>query len=118
MLRRSPESRACIDEQRSQGKTGKQARTFCRDRYGSRLGNAGRKLGILPQEAKGLSVSEFTQQKVRANTPNKFGMTNEQLILPSGGSATGRGVMTGGFKLWYLLPLLLFVPQVQKMFKQ
>lgn len=117
LLKRSDESRQCIDNKKAQGLSGRQARQECRDRYGSRLGNAGRKLGILPQEAKGLNVSQFVQQKVRANTPNKFGMTNEQFILPGGGSGTGNGVARGGFNYLYLLPLLLFVPQIQKLFK-
>ena len=117
LLKRSDESRECIDTAKAQGLSGRQARQECRDRYGSRLGNAGRKLGILPQEAKGLSVSQFANQKIRGNTPSKFGMTSEQFILPSGGSSTGNGVVRGGFNYLYLLPLLLFVPQIQKLFK-
>lgn len=117
VLKRSADSRECIDTKRAQGKSGREARQECRDRYGSRLGNAGRKLGILPQEAKGVSVSKFAQQAVRANTPSKFGMTNEQFILPSGGASTGSGVMRGGFNYWYLLPVLLFLPAVRKYFK-
>jgi len=117
LLKRSDDSRNCIDNAKAQGFSGKEARQQCRDRYGSRLGNAGRKLGILPQEAKGLSVSQFTQQAVRSNTPSKFGMTNEQFILPSGGSSTGNGVMKGGFNFLYLLPLLFLLPGVQKLFK-
>jgi hypothetical protein len=116
-LKRSPESRQCIDSKKAQGLSGRQARQECRDLYGSRLGNAGRKLGILPQEAKGLNVSQFAQKVVRSNTPNKFGMTNEQFILPGGGSGTGNGVMKGGFNYLYLLPLLFLLPGVQKLFK-
>ena len=116
ILKRSPESRACIDNKKAQGLSGQQARRECRDLYGSRLGNAGRKLGILPQQAKGLSVSQFVQQKVRANTPNKFGMTNEQFILPSGGASTGNGVVRGGFNPLLLVGLLFFLPPVRKIF--
>tara|TARA_A100001037_G_scaffold191635_1_gene171438 strand:+ start:63 stop:488 length:426 start_codon:yes stop_codon:yes gene_type:complete len=116
VLRRSPDSRACIDNKKAQGLSGRQARRECRDLYGSRLGNAGRKLGILPQQAKGLSVSQFVQQKVRANTPNKFGMTNEQFILPSGGASTGNGVVKGGFNPLLLVGLLFFLPPVRKIF--
>ena len=116
VLRRSPDSRACIDNKKAQGLSGRQARRECRDLYGSRLGNAGRKLGILPQQAKGLSVSQFVQQKVRANTPNKFGMTNEQFILPSGGASTGNGVVRGGFNPLLLVGLLFFLPPVRKIF--
>ena len=115
-LRRSPESRACIDNKKAMGKSGRQAREECREIYGSRLGNAGRKLGILPQQAKGLSVSQFVQQKVRANTPNKFGMTNEQFILPSGGASTGNGVVRGKFNPLLLVGLLFFLPPVRKIF--
>ena len=96
------------------GKSGRQARQECRDQYGSRLGNAGRKLGILPQQAKGLSVSEFAQKQVRQNTPNKFGMTNEQIVFPSGGSSTGNGVIKSGFNPLFLVAGLLFIPQVRK----
>ena len=64
VIQRSPESRACIDQKKAEGKSGRQARKECRDQYGSRLGNAGRKLGILPQQAKGLTVSQFAQQQM------------------------------------------------------
>ena len=115
VLQRSPESRQCIDSKKAMGLSGRQARQECRDQYGSRLGNAGRKLGILPQQAKGLNVSQFVQKQVRQNTPSKFGMTNEQIIFPSGGSSTGGGVMKGGFNYLYLIPLVLFFPAVRKL---
>ena len=115
-LRRTPESRACIDNKKAQGKSGRQARQECREIYGSRLGNAGRSLGITPQQAKGLSVNQFAQQAVRGNTPSKFGMTNEQIILPSGGASTGNGVVKGGFNPLFLVGLLFFLPPVRKIF--
>lgn len=115
-LRRSPESRACIDNKKAMGKSGRQAREECREIYGSRLGNAGRKLGILPQQAKGLKVNQFAQQAFRANTPNKLGMTNEQFILPSGGASTGNGAVRGGFNPLLLVGLLFFLPPVRKIF--
>ena len=114
VLGRSADSRACIDQKKAQGKSGRQARAECRDIYGSRLGNAGRKLGILPQQAKGLSVSQFAQQQVRQNTPSKFGMTNEQIVLPLGGSSTGNGVMKSGINPLFLIGGLLFIPGVRK----
>lgn len=114
VIQRSPESRACIDQKKAEGKSGRQARKECRDQYGSRLGNAGRKLGILPQQAKGLTVSQFAQQQVRANTPNKYGMTNEQIVLPSGGSSTGNGAIKSGFNPLLLLGLVFFIPGVRK----
>jgi hypothetical protein len=113
-LKRSADSRACIDQKKAQGKTGKQARQECRDIYGSRLGNAGRKLGILPQQAKGLNVNQFAQQALRGKTPSKFGMTNEQIILPGGGSTTGNNVAKSGFNPLLLLGLVFFIPGVRK----
>lgn len=113
-FRRSADSRACIDQKKAQGKSGRQARAECRQIYGSRLGNAGRQLGILPQQAKGLSVSQFAQQQVRQNTPSKFGMTNEQIVLPLGGSSTGNGVMKSGINPLFLIGGLLFIPGVRK----
>lgn len=115
-LKRTPESRACIDNKKAQGLSGRQARKECREIYGSRLGNAGRALGITPQQAKGLNVSQFAQQAIRGNTPNKFGMTNEQFILPSGGASSGNGVVRGGFNPLLLVGLLFFLPPVRKIF--
>jgi len=114
ILKRSPESRACIDNKKAQGLSGRQARQECREIYGSRLGNAGRQLGILPQQAKGLSVNQFAQQAVRGKTPSKFGMTNEQFILPSGGASTGNGVAKAGFNPLLIGIGLLFIPGVRK----
>ena len=113
-LRRSADSRACIDQKKAQGKSGRQARTECREIYGSRLGNAGRQLGILPQQAKGLSINQFAQKQFRQNTPNKFGMTNEQIVLPLGGSSTGNGVMKSRINPLFLIGGLLFIPGVRK----
>ena len=113
-LRRTPESRACIDNKKAMGKSGRQARQECREIYGSRLGNAGRQLGITPQQAKGLSVNQFAQQAVRAKTPSKFGMTNEQFILPSGGASTGNGVARARFNPLLIGIGLLFIPGVRK----
>ena len=114
VLRRSADSRACIDQKKAQGKSGRQARAECRQIYGSRLGNAGRQLGILPQQAKGLSINQFAQKQFRQNTPNKFGMTNEQIVLPLGGSSTGNGVMKSGINPLFLIGGLLFIPGVRK----
>ena len=116
IVQRSADSRACIDQKKAQGKSGRQARAECREIYGSRLGNAGRRLGILPQQAKGLSVSKFAQQQVRANTPNKFGMTNEQIVLPMGGSSTGNGAMKSGINPLFLIGAVFFIPGVRKFF--
>lgn len=114
VLQRSPESRACIDQKKAEGKSGRQARKECREQFGSRLGNAGRQLGILPQEAKGLKISQIAQNVARQNTPNKFGMTNEQIVLPGGGGSTGNGVTKGGLNPLLLLGLVFFIPGVRK----
>ena len=111
-LKRSPESRQCIDEQRAQGKSGREARQFCRDRYGSRVGNAGRKLGILPQEAKGVNVSQFAQDQFKRSIPNKLGMTSEQIVFPGGSSTTRKS----GFNPIFLLFAIPFIPGVRKFF--
>ena len=114
VLRRTPDSRACIDQKKAEGKSGRQARQECREIFGSRLGNAGRQLGILPQQAKGLSINQFAQKQIRQNTPNKFGMTNEQIVLPGGGGSTGNGVVKGKFNPLLLLGLVFFIPGVRK----
>jgi len=113
-LKRTPESRACIDQKKAQGLSGGQARKQCRQQYGSRFGNAGRSLGILPEELKGVSVSQFAQQQSLKRTPNKMGTVSEQFLFPSNSSNMAT---KGGFNYLYLLPLLLFVPQIQKLFK-
>ena len=109
-LKRSPESKQCISEQKSAGLSGRQARKVCRDRYGSRLGNAGRKLGILPQEAKGVKVSQFAQNQFKKNIPNKIGMTSEQIVFGNGSMQPKQG----GFNPLFLLLALPFIPGVRK----
>ena len=111
-LKRSPESRQCIDEQKAMGKSGREARQVCRDRYGSRLGNAGRKLGILPQEAKGVNVSQFAQDQFKRSIPNKLGMTSEQIVFPGGSTTTRKS----GFNPIFLLFVIPFIPGVRKFF--
>ena len=109
-VKRSSESRQCIDEQRSIGKSGREARQVCRDRYGSRLGNAGRKLGILPQQAKGVKVSQFAQDQFKKSIPNKLGMTSEQIVFPGGSTTTRKS----GFNPIFLLFAIPFIPGVRK----
>ena len=111
-LKRSPESRQCIDEQKAMGKSGREARQVCRDRYRSRLGNAGRKLGILPQEAKGVNVSQFAQDQFKRSIPNKLGMTSEQIVFPGGSTTTRKS----GFNPIFLLFAIPFIPGVRKFF--
>ena len=81
-LKRSQESRDCIDSKKAQGKSGRQARKECREQYGSRLGNAGRQLGILPQDSQRLRVNQFLQKQSIKNTPSQMGTVNE-FAIPS-----------------------------------
>jgi len=83
-LKRTKESRDCIDSKKAQGKTGREARKECRKIYGSRFGNAGRALGILPEALKGVSVSQFLNKRSVKNTPDPMGTVN-QGIIPSMG---------------------------------
>jgi len=41
-------------------------------------------------------------------------MTNEQIVLPLGGSSTGNGVMKSGINPLFLIGGLLFIPGVRK----
>tara|TARA_E500000331_G_scaffold265551_1_gene256756 strand:- start:364 stop:786 length:423 start_codon:yes stop_codon:yes gene_type:complete len=113
-LKRSAGSRACIDTKKSQGISGKQARQECRQIYGSRLGNAGRQLGILPKQSARVQANRFEQARSLADTPSKLGTVNE---FAFGGASGSTDSVKAGFNYLYLLPLLLFVPQIQKLFK-
>ena len=110
-FKRSTESKQCIADAKSGGASGREARRVCRDQYGSRLGNAGRKLGILPQEAKGINVSQYAQKRFLNNSPSNLGMSNEQFAF---GGDTGT-VRTAGFNYLYLIPLVLFIPAIRKL---
>ena len=117
-LKRTPESRACIDQKKAQGLSGGQARKQCRQQYGSRLGNAGRSLGILPEELKGVTVSKFIQQQSINRTPSKMGTVSEQFLFGGSDRINGNGtVKKAGFNYLYLLPLVFLLPQIQKLFK-
>lgn len=110
-LKRTPESRACIDGKKAQGLSGGQARRQCRQEgFGSRLGNAGRQLGILPEELKGVSANKILQQQNIKNTPNKFGTVAEPMFA-FGGNGTPR---QSGFNPLFLVVGLLFLPPVRK----
>ena len=82
VFKRSQDSRDCIDTKKAQGKTGRQARKECREQYGSRLGNAGRQLGILPAGSQGVKVNQFLQKQSIKNTPSQMGTVNE-FAIPS-----------------------------------
>jgi hypothetical protein len=110
-LKRSKDSRDCISAKRRSGATGSEARKECRDIYGSRLGNAGRQLGIVPEKVQPVRANAFDQARSLRQTPSKMGTVNE---FAFGGSSGGTDVVKSGFSYWYLLPLLFFVPQVRK----
>lgn len=111
MLGRSSDSKQCIANAKSQGATGKEARRSCRTQYGSRLGNAGRSLGILPKKSQGISVSTFAQQQFLNRTPSQSGTINEFAF----GGGNGTQVKKAGFNYLYLIPLVLFVPALRKL---
>ena len=81
-LKRTQQSRDCIDSKKAQGKSGRQARKECREQFGSRLGNAGRQLGILPKDSQRLRVNQFLQKQSIKNTPSQMGTVNE-FAIPS-----------------------------------
>ncbi len=96
VLKRTQQSRDCIDNKKASGLSGRQARKECREQFGSRLGNAGRQLGILPADLQGVSVSQFLQKKSIKNTPSQMGTVNEFAIpsYPSGAKTAGSNYMT------------------------
>ncbi len=112
IVKRSSDSRSCIDAKKRQGASGSQARKECRQVYGSRLGNAGRQLGILPQRDKTVRANMFDQARSLVQTPSKMGTVNEFAFGGSGGTTD---TMKAGFNVWYLLPLVLFLPAVRKL---
>lgn len=109
-LKRSEESRACIDERKAVGDTGREARKYCRTQYGSRIGNIGRQLGISPQLADRVKANPFDQSKQIRNTPSMGGTVNEFAF--GGGSPKP---VTSGFNFLYLIPLVLFIPAIRKL---
>lgn len=114
-LKRSRDSRSCIDAKVRAGQTRSQARKECRQVYGSRLGNAGRSLGLVGEQAKPIYVDLSSEKKrYLKNTPSKLGTINEQIVI---GSPNGTKTKESGFNIWYLLPLLLFFPAIRKMIK-
>lgn len=112
IVKRSSDSRACIDTKKRQGASGSQARKECRQVYGSRLGNAGRQLGILPKQSARVQANRFEQARSLADTPSKLGTVNEFAFGGMGGSTD---TVKAGFNVWYLLPLVLFLPAVRKL---
>ena len=96
VLKRTQQSRDCIDSKNAQGISGRQARRECREQFGSRLGNAGRQLGILPAGSQGVSVSQFLQKQSIKNTPSQMGTVNEFAIpsYPNGVKKAGGNYMT------------------------
>ena len=110
IVKRSASSRACIDNKKSQGASSSQSRKECRQVYGSRLGNAGRQLGILPKQSARVRANSYQQTRSLSVTPSKLGTVNEFAF--GGGSSKS---VEAGFNVWYLLPLVLFLPAVRKL---
>ena len=54
----------------------------------------------------------FDQARSLAQTPSQMGTVNEFAFGGSGGSTD---TMKAGFNVWYLLPLVLFLPAVRKL---
>ncbi len=111
-LKRTDDSRSCIDAKRREGKSGREARKECREVYGSRLGNVGRQLGISPQLAGRVYANAQDQAKFLRNTPKGNGTANS---FAFGGGGIAPSTKSAGFNLWYLLPLVLFVPAIRKL---
>ena len=105
-VRRSPEKRQCIQDQRQAGATGREARRFCRQQYGSGIGNLGRSLGLT-----GEREGRIKQRPIFPAFDKSNGalMSPTSLAMPTGGVRTA-----GAFQWWWLLPLILFVPAIRK----
>ena len=100
-VRRSPEKRQCISDQKQAGATGREARQFCRQQYGSGIGNLGRTLGLT-----GKKEGRIKQNPIFPS----FDRSNGALMSPAGMAMPTGGVRTAGFQWWWLLGLLIFLP--------
>jgi len=108
-VRRSPEKRQCIQDQKTAGASGREARQYCRQQYGSGIGNLGRSLGLT-----GKKEGRIQQRPIFP----AFDKTNGAYMSPSGMAIPTGGVRTAGlgaFQWWWLLPIVLFVPGIRKL---
>jgi len=105
-VRRSPQKKQCIAEQKQAGATGREARQFCRQQYGSGIGNLGRTLGLT-----GKREGRVTQKPLfpRPDQTNGALMSAGGFAIPTGGVKKA-----GAFQWWWLLPVVLFVPAIRK----
>jgi len=107
-VRRSPEKRQCIADQKQAGASGREARQYCRQEYGSGIGNLGRALGLT-----GKKEGRIKQRPIFP----AFDKSNGAYMSPSG-FAMPTGPRTAGataFQWWWLLPIVLFVPGIRKL---
>lgn len=107
-IRRSPEKRQCIQDQRQAGASGREARQYCRQQYGSGLGNLGRSLGLT-----GKKEGRIKQRPIFPAFDKNNGayMSPTGLAMPTGTRTAG----LGAFQWWWLLPIVLFVPAIRKL---
>jgi len=108
-VRRSPEKRQCISDQKQAGASGRKAREFCRDKYGSGIGNLGRSLGLT-----GKKEGRIQQRPMfpAFDKSNGAYMSPSSMAVPTGGVRTAGA---GAFQWWWLLPIVLFVPGIRKL---
>ena len=106
-VRRSPEKRQCIADQKQAGASGREARQFCRQQYGSGIGNLGRSLGLT-----GKKQGRIKQRPIFPAFDNSNNMSPSGMAMPTGGPRTAG---LGAFQWWWLLPIVLFVPAIRKL---
>lgn len=99
-VRRSPEKRQCIQDQKQAGASGREARQYCREQYGSGIGNLGRSLGLT-----GKKEGRIKQTPMFPAFDNSNGA-----YMSPGNFAMPTGTRTAGFQWWWLLGLLIFLP--------
>jgi len=104
-IQRSPEKAQCIQAQKQAGATGREARQHCRRIYGSGIGNLGRSLGLTGKREGRIQQKPIFQ---------RYDKTNGALMSPSGLAMPTGNYATAGFKWWWLLPIVLFVPAIRK----
>ena len=108
-VRRSPEKRQCISDQKQAGASGREARQFCRQQYGSGIGNLGRSLGLT-----GKKEGRIQQRPIfpAFDKSNGAYMSASGMAMPTGGPRTAGA---GTFQWCWLLPIVLFVPAIRKL---
>ncbi len=107
-VRRSPEKRQCIQDQKQAGASGREARQYWREQYGSGIGNLGRSLGLT-----GKREGRIKQRPIFPAFDKTSGssMSPTGFAMPTGTRTAG----AGAFQWWWLLPIVLFVPGIRKL---